>query len=79
MAIWGSKQTIEKAERELRWLEGRRPARELRVLEATPQKAHRISAEGRARIAAAQRKRWADAKAAGSTHLRRPRSKAAAD
>ncbi len=28
----------------------------------TPQKKHRISAEGRARIAAAQRKRWAVAK-----------------
>jgi hypothetical protein len=32
-----------------------------------PQKKHRISAEGRARIAAAQRRRWAAAKkAAGS-------------
>jgi hypothetical protein len=29
-----------------------------------PQKKHRISAEGRARIAAAQRKRWAAAKKA---------------
>ena len=31
-----------------------------------PQKKHRISAEGRARIAAAQRRRWAAAKKAAS-------------
>jgi hypothetical protein len=31
----------------------------------TPQKKHRISAEGRARLAAAQRKRWAAAKKSG--------------
>jgi hypothetical protein len=31
-----------------------------------PQKKHRISAEGRARIAAAQRKRWAAAKKAAN-------------
>jgi hypothetical protein len=32
------------------------------VAPRTPQKKHRISAEGRARIAAAQRRRWAAAK-----------------
>jgi hypothetical protein len=36
------------------------------VVARPPQKKHRISAEGRARIAAAQRKRWAAAKKATS-------------
>jgi hypothetical protein len=36
------------------------------VAPRAPQKKHRISPEGRARIAAAQRRRWADAKKTSS-------------
>lgn len=52
-----------------RRLKGGKPAYSLQLVtpspspnKAAPPKKHRISAEGRARIAAAQRKRWAAAK-----------------
>jgi hypothetical protein len=41
-----------------------------------PQRTHRISPEGRARIAAAQKRRWAQAKAAGRNNLKGRGSKA---
>jgi hypothetical protein len=75
MAIQGLNKTIEEAAEKKDWCarEMRRLGAEVPREKSAPQKAHRISAAGRARIAAAQRKRWADAKAG------RPRSKAAAD
>jgi hypothetical protein len=45
---------------------GGRSAAPTAVAARPPQKKHRISPEGRARIAAAQRKRWAAAKKTGS-------------
>ena len=51
---------------ELKRLLGRRSAALAGVSARPPQKKHRISPEGRARIAAAQRKRWAAAKKASS-------------
>ena len=47
-----------------RRLGGRTPAGSAIAPARPPQKKHRISPEGRARIAAAQRKRWAAAKKA---------------
>jgi hypothetical protein len=58
------KQRIEQAIADLQRRIGKRGGGDMPgpFLDGRPKKKHRISAEGRARIAAAQRKRWAKAK-----------------
>jgi len=62
---------------------GRKPAvsivlQRLGVATLGQKKPHKISPEGRARIAEAQRRRWKQAKAAGRKSLKGPRKREAA-
>jgi hypothetical protein len=64
-ALLGYQQQLETVNAKIAELKrrlGGRAAPSSGVAARSPQKKHRISAEGRARIAAAQRKRWAAAK-----------------